>query len=62
MSQAKPLLHLIQAERRIKAVEPRDFTSNPWMLGEGARFWSPARVVLLAADNELRRKRRKEKP
>ena len=56
MSQTKPLLHLIQAERRIKAVEPRDFTSNPWMLGEGARFWSPDRIARLAAENEAKRK------
>ena len=55
----KPLLYLVQAERRIKAVEPRDFKANPWMLGEGITFFTPARIALLAADNEARRKRRR---
>jgi hypothetical protein len=54
----KPLLFLVQAERRIKSVEPRDFISNPWMIGEGARFWSPDRVAKLAAENEAARKRK----
>lgn len=56
---AKPLLYLVQAERRIKSVEPRDFTANPWLVGEGARFWSPDRIAKLAADNEALRKKRK---
>ena len=56
---AKPLLYLVQAERRIKSVEPRDFTAQPWLVGEGARFWSPDRVAKLAAENEQRRKSRK---
>ena len=58
----KPLLYLVQAERRIKSGEPRDFKSNPFMLGEGAKFWTPDRVARLAADNEnlrLARKARK---
>lgn len=55
----KPLLYLVQAERRIKSVEPRDFKSNPFMMGEGAKFWSPERVAKLAADNELLRLARK---
>ena len=54
----KPLLYLVQAERRIKSVEPRDFISNPFMMGEGAKFWSPERVAKLAADNEILRKDR----
>lgn len=56
----KPLLYLVQAERRIKSIEPRDFKSNPFMLGEGARFWTPDRVARLGEDNEARRKRRKK--
>ena len=56
---AKPLLYLVQAERRIKSIEPRDFKSNPWMIGEGAKFWNPERIAQLAADNEARRRRRK---
>jgi hypothetical protein len=60
MTVHKPLLSLVQAERRIKAVEPRDFSANPWKLGEGITFWTPARVALLAADNEARRKRRRK--
>lgn len=58
---AKPLLYLVQAERRIKAVEPRDFRANPWRLGEGVTFWTPTRIQLLAAENEARRKRRQAK-
>lgn len=54
----KPLLYLVQAERRIKCVEPRDFRAQPWMIGEGVTFWTPARVALLATDNATRRKRR----
>ena len=56
----KPLLYLVQAERRIKAVEPRDFKAHPWMIGEGVTFWTPARIALLATDNEARRKRRRK--
>lgn len=56
---AKPLLYLVQAERRIKSIEPRDFKSNPWMIGEGPRFWTAERVARLAADNEAMRKARK---
>ena len=55
----KPLLYLVQAERRIKSIEPRDFKSNPFMLGEGAKFWTPERVARLAADNEALRAQRK---
>ena len=55
----KPLLYLVQAERRIKSIEPRDFKSNPFMLGEGAKFWTPERVARLAAENEQLRLTRK---
>ena len=57
---AKPLLHLVQAERRIKAIEPRDFKAQPWIMGEGVSFWTPARVAILAAANEALRRRRNE--
>ena len=56
----KPLLYLVQAERRIKSVEPRDFKAHPWIMGEGVSFWTPARVAIPAADNEARRKRRRK--
>ena len=56
----RPLLYLVQAERHIKADEPRDFKAQPWMLGEGITFFTPARIALLAADNEARRKRRRK--
>ena len=58
---AKPLLYLVQAERRIKSVEPRDFKAQPWIMGEGVSFWTPARILLLASENEARRKRRQVK-
>ncbi len=54
----RPLLHVVQAEKRIKFVEPRDFRAQPWIMGEGVSFWTPARISILAADNEARRKRR----
>ena len=57
---AKPLLYLVQAERRIKAVEPRDFEAQPWMVGEGAKFWTMDRIAKLAAENEARRNSRKK--
>lgn len=56
----KPLLYLVQAERRIKCVEPRDFKAQPWIMGEGVTFWTPARISLLAAENESRRKARRK--
>ena len=55
----RPLLALANAEKRIKG---RDFKAEPWMIGEGPRFWTPDRVARLAADNEhlrLARKARK---
>ena len=59
---AKPLLHLVQAERRIKSIEPRDFKAEPWLEGEGPRFWSVERIAKLKADNEaLRRDRQARK-
>ena len=60
MTPHKPLLSLVQAERRIKAVEPRDFKAQPWMIGKGVTFWTPARIALLTTDNEARRKRRRK--
>jgi hypothetical protein len=50
---------LVQAERRIKSLEPRDFRLDPWMQGEGARFWTIERVANLAVENEALRKERK---
>lgn len=55
---AKPLLYLVQAERRLKSVEPRDFRVDRWMEGEGPRFWSIERVAKLKAENEALRKNR----
>ncbi len=59
---SRPLEKLTIAERRIKSIEPRDFRSNPWMIGEGPRFWTPDRVAKLAADNEVLRQARKARP
>lgn len=55
---AKPLLYLVQAERRIKAIEPRDFKAEPWLEGEGPRFWTVERIARLKADNDALRKER----
>ena len=52
----RPLLALANAEKRIKG---RDFKAEPWMIGEGPRFWTPDRVAKLAADNEHLRSARK---
>lgn len=55
----RPLEALAQAEKRIKG---RDFKAEPWMRGEGAKFFTPERVAQLARDNEaLRANRRKAK-
>ena len=52
----RPLEKLAIAEQRIKG---RDFTADPWILGEGAKFWTPERVANLAAANERLRAARK---
>ena len=52
----RPLLALANAEKRIKG---RDFKAEPWMIGEGPRFWTPERVARLAAENEQLRSARK---
>lgn len=54
----KPLLYLVEAERRIKCVEPRDFRAEPWMLGEGIKFWTVERIAKLKGDNEALRAER----
>ena len=54
----KPLLYLVQAERRIKSIEPRDFKAEPWLEGEGPKFWTVERIAKLKADNEALRKDR----
>lgn len=48
----KPLLFLVQAERRIQAIEPRDFRAEPWMVGEGVKFFTPSRVSEMAVAND----------
>ena len=58
MKPHKPLLSLVNAEKRIKG---RDFNAEPWIVGEGARFWTPERIHMLSVDNEARRKRRQAK-
>lgn len=57
----KPLLYLVQAERRIKSVEPRDFKAEPWMRGEGAKFWTVERVAKLKGENEKLRAERSKR-
>lgn len=58
---SRPLETLAQAEKRIRQIEPRDFTADPWMRGEGAKFWTVERVAKLKADNEALRAQRKRK-
>ncbi len=58
MKTPKPLLSLVNAERRIKG---RDLNSEPFMIGEGVRYWTAARIAALAAANEALRKRRNSK-
>lgn len=52
----RPLLALAAAEQRIKG---RDFKADPWLVGEGPRFWTTDRVAKLAAANEQLRAERK---
>ena len=52
----RPLMALANAEKRIKG---RDFKAEPWMIGEGPRFWTPDRVARLAEANEALRTQRK---
>lgn len=56
LSIVRPLLTLAEAEARIKG---RDFKAEPWLVGEGPRFWNPSRVADLAAANEKLRLARK---
>lgn len=58
---SKPLLYLVQAEKRIKAPEPRNFKAEPWLEGEGPRFFTPARVAEMAIANEALRASRKSR-
>lgn len=57
----KPLLYLVQAERRIKQIEPRNFRAEPWIEGEGPRFFTPARVAQMEKDNEALRAERSKR-
>ncbi len=54
---AKPLLYLVRAEARIRG---RDFRAEPWLVGEGPRFWSQERILALAVENEQRRKAKRK--
>ncbi len=60
VSAKKPLLFLVQAERRLKCVEPRDFRADPWLEGEGPKFWTVERIAKLKADNEVLRARKRK--
>lgn len=58
----RPLEKLSLAEKRIKQVEPRDFSVDRWMRGEGPKFFTVERVSRMKADNEkLRAERSKRK-
>ncbi len=57
--QGRPLAPLTLAEKR--AAVTRDFRADPWIRGEGARFFTPDRLAQLAADNDARRKARGRK-
>lgn len=62
LSIVRPLAQLTAAEKRIKQIEPRNFRADPWLEGEGPRFFTPARVAQMAKDNEaLRAERSKRK-
>ena len=52
----RPLLALANAEKRIKG---RDFKAEPWLVGEGPRFFTPERVARMAAENDALRAQRK---
>ena len=52
----RPLSALAAAEQRIKG---RDFRAEPWLVGEGPKFFTPERVAKMAADNEALRAARK---
>ena len=52
----RPLMALANAEKRIKG---RDFKAEPWMIGEGPRFFTPERVARLAAENDALRAARR---
>ena len=57
----KPLLSLVNAERRIKQIEPRNFRADPWLEGEGPRFWTVERIAKLKGENELLRAERNKR-
>ena len=44
---ARPLLHIVHVEERIKAPTKRDLNENPMMLGEGIIYWTGARIEQL---------------
>ncbi len=52
----RPLRPLTLAEKR--AAVGRDFRAEPWIRGEGAKFFTVERVAALKAENEARRKRK----
>ena len=54
----RPLRPLTLAEKR--AAVARDFRAEPWLIGEGPRFFTPERIAALAADNEASRKRKRK--
>lgn len=56
---SKPLLYLVQAELRVTGRTERDFSVEPWLEGEGPRFWTGERVLELAKANEALRAARK---
>ena len=54
--QQRPLAPLTLAEKRAAVL--RDFKAEPWIRGEGPRFFTEERVLALKQENESRRKRR----
>lgn len=54
----RPLESLAKAEKR--ATVGRDFSAEPWLRGEGPKFFTPARVARMARDNEALRKARRK--
>lgn len=56
----RPLEKLSLAEKRIKQIEPRDWKAQPWLMGEGIKFFTPERVAQMARENEALRARRRK--
>jgi hypothetical protein len=55
----KPHIILRLVEQDQTPATRRDFKREPWMVGEGPRYFTPERIADMAAENEARRRARK---